>query len=387
MTVKVVLVAHDPASLATVSAELPLNDNRFQFSTAVGSLGALSDELLQHRPNLAVLAVSAFEASDAARLEATIRACPMTAIIVVAPDKSSDFLLAVMRAGVREVVPSPIASGKLREAFDRQLARTAAAEEPPRVARTLVFLPAKGGSGSTFLATNMAHALSLQGQRVALFDLNLQFGDALLFLTDQKPAVTIADLLRQIDRLDISLLESSMMRINDRLYVLPAPDSPETAVGVRAEAVERMLRVARANFDFVALDMGRIIDSVGVRALDTADDIHIVLQATLPFIHDAKRMLTLLGGIGYPNDKIRIILNRAQKGDEISTEAIERALRLKVHAQFGNSYQAVAYSVNHGIPIQEHAPRDSVARALKELAAAYIPKDRKRERWFESLFG
>lgn len=387
MSVKIIVVAQDPATLAAVSAELPLSDARMQFFTASGGMGTFSDEMLRHRPELAILSVHGLDQTEVASLENTLRTCPKTATILLSDDRSPQFLMAAMRAGVREVVPTPAEKGAIREAFDRQIARTAAAEAPARAARTLAFLPAKGGSGSTFLATNLAHALSIQGQRTAVFDLNLQFGDALLFLSDHKPSTTIADVLRQIDRLDVAMLEASMTRINDRLFVLPAPDSPESAVGIRAEAVERMLRIARAHFDFVVLDMGRIIESVGLRALDTADDIHIVLQATMPFIHDAKRLTTLLSGIGYPKEKLHLVLNRAQKGDEISDDDIEKALGAKVAVRVANSYQAVAYSVNHGIPVQEHAPRDPVARALKDLATSYIPRDKKRERWFESIFG
>lgn len=387
MTVKVVLVARDPVALASVSAELPLADARMQFFTATGGLATFGDELLRHRPELAIFAAGDFAPGDMSSLENTNRACPRTATILVAADRSPDFLMSAMRAGVREVVPADAPKGTIREAFGRQLSRTSAAEAPARTGRTLAFLPAKGGSGSTFIATNVAHALSLQGQRTAVFDLNLQFGDALLFLSDHKPSMTIADVLRQIDRLDVAMLESSMTRINDRLFVLPAPESPETAVGVRADAVERMLRIARAHFDFVVLDMGRIIESVGVRALDTADDIHVVLQATMPFIHDAKRLMTLLSGIGYSREKIHLVLNRAHKGDEISEPEIEKALGAKVDVRLANSYQAVAYSVNHGVPVHEHAPRDPVARALRELATSYVPRDKKRERWFESIFG
>src|SRR5690606_12681881 len=156
------------------------------------------------------------------------------------------------------------------------------------------FVPAKGGSGASFLATNLAYALAERGKRVAVIDLNLHFGDAAMFLTEDRPMATLADVCRQIDRADGEFLRASMTQVAERLRVLPAPDAPEKALEVRPDAIDRILALARTQFDFVILDVGRAIESVGVKALDTCDAIYLVMQYTVPCIHDAKRLLTMM---------------------------------------------------------------------------------------------
>src|SRR5690606_5551541 len=101
------------------------------------------------------------------------------------------------------------------------------------------------------------YALAERGKRVAVVDLNLHFGDAAMFLTEQRPMATLADVCRQIDRADGEFLRASMTQVADRLWILPAPDSPEKALEVRPEAVERILALARTQFDFIILDLGR----------------------------------------------------------------------------------------------------------------------------------
>src|SRR5690606_9872400 len=236
------------------------------------------------------------------RIEVALNDSPTTSVIMLSPERSPEYLLRLMRSGVREVVPTPLTNGELKAAYARQFERLMARRGSARKGRVLAFLPAKGGSGSTFLSTNLAYALAARGQRVALIDLNLRCGDPALFLGEARPATTIAGLARDVSRLDPTFLESSMMEVAPNLRVLASPDTPEGAMDVTPAAVERILSVARERFDFVLLDMGRLLDGAAVRALDQAEALYLTLQLTLPFIHDARRLLALLATLGYARD-------------------------------------------------------------------------------------
>ncbi len=107
-----------------------------------------------------------------------------------------------------------------------------------RDGKIIAFVSCKGGSGATFLAANLAYALAQENQRVALFDLNLQFGDAALFVSDQKPAATLSHVAQQIHRLDASFLAASMVQGDAefqhpgrarRSRPMPATSSPSTS--------------------------------------------------------------------------------------------------------------------------------------------------------------
>lgn len=383
MTFNLTLFAPTSDGLAKLTGELPPADASVGVSSALGQVGDLVGEIERGRPDLVVADLPLLGDAELRRLEAALNSSPSTSVIVLSPERSPEYLLQVMRSGVREIVPTPLADGELKAAYTRQVERLAARRGSARKGRVLAFLPAKGGSGSTFLSTNLAYALASRGQRVALIDLNLHFGDAALFLTEARPATTIADLACDLSRLDATFLEASMMQVAPNLHVLAAPETPDRAMDVTPASVERILMVARERFDFVLLDMGRLLDGAAVRALDQADALYLTLQLTLPFIHDARRLLALLTTLGYARDKLHVIVNRWEKGGDLTSADVQKALGIPVDIEVPNSFAAVAHAINHGVPILKSAPRDPVSRMLLALAERLAPQTAVRKRgWF-----
>ena len=379
---KVTLFAHTSESLATISAHLPVAEGEVEVSSAIGAASGLAAEIERTQPDLIIADLPNFGSHDIGYVEEALSAAPATSLILLAPDRSPDFLMGAMRAGVREVVPTPLLNGELKAAYDRQVTRLTAMRGAVRQGKVLAFVPAKGGSGATFLATNIAYALAARGQRVGLIDLNLHLGDAAMFVSETRPTQTIADVSREVSRIDGAFLESSMMLAHPNLWVLPAPDTPEAAIDIQPEAIERIVSVARARFDYVVLDIGRIFEASTVRALDQAEAIYLVVQLTLPFMHDARRLINVLHNLGYPRDRVRLVVNRWEKGGEVTTQDVERALGLKVELEVPNNFPTVAFSINHGIPIVKHAPKDIVTKSVVALADRLQPKVDRRPGWF-----
>jgi pilus assembly protein CpaE len=381
MALKLLLLAPSKDTLAALPRQLPPGGDEVETFTVVGGASQLVAEVERARPDLVVGEVPDLTESGLGGLERALTASPSTSMILLTPNRSPEFLL---RSGVREVVPTPLVDGELRDAYLRLTSRIVAQRAGGgKMGRVLVFIPAKGGSGSTFISTNLGYALAARGQRVAVLDLNLHFGDAALFLSEQRAERTIADVAKEVSRIDATFLESSMLQVADKLWILPAPDSPESAIDVKPEAVEQIVSLARSRFDFVIVDMGRILEASTLRALDQADAIYVTVQLTLPFIHDAKRLFSLLRSLGYGREKLRVIVNRYDKGDEISLSDVEEALGVPVDQTIPNGYQAVAYSINHGVPVLKSAPRDAVAKTLAVMADRLAPKPAARKRgWF-----
>jgi pilus assembly protein CpaE len=353
----------------------------------LGGAAELSTAMMRGDVDIAIAAMPSVTDSDLRLIESTLAMRPTISLILMTSDSSSDFLLRAMRAGIREVILPDSTTDALPAAFRRQIDRQSASRAPAKSGRVIAFMPAKGGSGATFLATNLAYALSTSGHRVALIDMNLQFGDVSLFVSDQRPTSDIAQVSQEVYRLDVPLLESSMMHPADNLWVLSAPDSPERSVDVKPEAVERIIALARSSFDFVILDVGRIMEAVSIRALDEATQIYVVLQSALPSLHDAKRLLGVLAGLGYDRDKLRIVLNRLDKGSDIGLTEIQKTLGRDIAVQIPNSYAAVVQSVNHGVPILKQTPKDPVARSLLAWAESLSPRRDKPSGWLRGMFG
>jgi pilus assembly protein CpaE len=307
------------------------------------------------------------------------------AFIVLCDQPSPDFLMKAMRVGVREVVPSPLSADTLKAAVERIQVQLGFASVTK--AKILAFVSCKGGSGATFLASNLAYALSALGKKVALFDCHLQFGDALLFLTDAKPVTTLSDVALNIHRLDPAFLASSMVSVAPNLSVLPAPDDPAEAMEVTPDHMDALLKMARHEYDFIVIDVSRTLDAQTIKVLDYADTIFGVLQLTLPYIRDGKRLLDIFDKLDYPKSKIQLIVNRYEKGGEISLADLEKSFGKAAERTIPNHYSAVASSVNQGIPVIKLAQASPVAKALVEWSTALIdvPAQR-RSNWIDRVF-
>lgn len=313
---------------------------------------------------------------------------PLTQIIALAAAQTPEILRQAMRVGVREVLTPPVHKSQFHEVLERLAQKAAQARPQDTRGKVIAFQPCKGGSGATFLATNLAWMLANeQHKRVALLDLNLQFGDAVLFVHDHVPRFTLADICRQIDRLDASFLTSSMVQVSPTFSVLAAPEDPDQAAQIQPAHIEQIVRVAREVFDFVILDLGRSVDSVTIRALDQADVLFPVLQETLPFLRDARRMMHMYASLGYGDSKIHLLVNRFEKGGDISIDDVEKTLSAPVYRAIPNSYKAVAASVNQGVPVAKLAEHDAVTKSLREMAAELVGAGHgKSGTWFRSLF-
>lgn len=314
-----------------------------------------------------VLAQDNLDGEDVERLERLGLMMPATAFILVSPLQTPELLMQAMRAGVREVVPSPPSAATLYPAL-RRIAdkRDSHANAGGKV---LAFVSCKGGSGATFLATNLGYALAaLENKKVALFDLNLQFGDATLFVSEQRPNATLADVAKNIHRLDPSFLAASMVSVTPNFGILAAPEDPSFSEEVKPEHIDQLLKLARRHYDFILLDVGRSLDAVSVRALDQADMIYPILQTTLPYIRDGKRLLGVFHSLDYHNDKISLIVNRHSKDGQIKPADLERAYGMRILHAIPNHYEAAAASVNQGVPILKLAPASPLSKALAEMA-------------------
>ena len=328
---------------------------------------------------------------DASGLDAISRLAqthPDVETIVISAEQSPAFLLKAMQAGVREVLPPPVNAPALQAAVQR-ITRKRRPAAPARQGEVLAFMACKGGSGASFLAANLGHILSARdGRSVALLDLDLQFGNALLMLSDQRAASDVAEVARNIGRLDAELLRSAMVQVSDTLSVLAAPDELSQALEVKAAHVAAIIQLARQSFDFVVLDVGRSIDALSLQALDLAARIFPVVQLSLPQVRDAKRLRGLFRSLDYPPQKIHWLVNRYQKGSDITLESLQLALGAQAITTIPNHYSGVTASVNQGVPIDRLSHNNPVARALLELAQSVAPVEGgKKDTWFGSLFG
>lgn len=338
----------------------------------------------QEQPDLMLVDGMCCDPNELDQVEYVTTHHPKVAVILLCATNTPEFLINSMRAGVREVLPSPVSFSALDAAVSRIVAKRSAIPSKP-VGMILAFMPCKGGSGATFLATNLGYQLAAS-KSVLLIDLNLQFGDALSFVHDGKPTSTLADVARDISRLDASFLTASTVKITPSYSIMAAPEEPSQAMEIKPEHIDVILNLAVSQYDFILLDIGRSLDTLSIKALDRADRIFPVLQAGLPSLRNANKLLTVFKSLSYPIGKIELIVNRFEKSGDIGINDIQRSVgEVSLHT-VPNSYKEVNSSINHGDPLIESARSNTVTKNLTELALSLSPKQEESRSLFGRLF-
>ena len=366
-----ILVACDAAAhRLDIARALAMHQVRF-IDSDVTALAVVLQNEQQSLPDLLIVDGTAGHPAAFAQLEQITTRHPQIGVVFLGRATTADVLLDAMRAGVREVIQLPLAPGTLEAAVER-LAAKRSGNHAKGMGKTLAFIGCKGGCGVTFLATNLACQLG-EASSVLMIDLNLQFGDALSFAYDGKPVSTLADVARDIGRLDASLLASSSVRITPGCSILAAPEDPAQAMDITPAHIDAILTVALTQYDFVVLDLGRALNPVSIKALDRAHRIYPVLEAGLGAIRNAAKLQTAFTSLGYPSDKVELIVNRHEGRADITLDDIKRTLGSTTLRTVPNSYRDVATSIEHGDPLVHTARSNAVVRKLTDLMHSLLP--------------
>jgi pilus assembly protein CpaE len=345
------------------------------------------ERLMPDNPAVVFIDATDPDSTEGDLLERLTKHYPSACFILLTREHQQDLLIRAMRAGVREVLPLPLVHRAFHEAMDRTA--TSIGIPDKRDGRVLAFISCKGGSGATFISTNFGYGLAtLADKKVLLIDLHGQFGDATLYVSDQKPVMTLSDVCSQIARIDGPFLESCLVHVTPGFGVLAAADDPTNAVDLKPEHMDTILRLARQHYDYILLDVGRQISAASLRALDNADAIYPVLQLALPDIRDGRRLLDIFRSLGYPISSTRLIVNRYEKGGKLRLQDLQSSLGAEVMHTIPNDYVSATDSVNQGVPVLQLSRSSAVSRSLAELVeivtARRVPESKGL---FDRLFG
>jgi pilus assembly protein CpaE len=387
MSMKSLIITRDDELHAEIATQGTARVPPLHLAARRASVREALERMAGENPAAVIVDASDSENTEADLLERLTKNYPDACFVLLTRENQQDLLIRAMRAGVREVLPMPLVHRAFHEAMDRVAAT--AGMSGMRDGRVLAFISCKGGSGATFISTNFGYALAtIADKKVMLIDLHGQFGDATLYVSDQKPAMTLSDVCAQIARIDGPFLESCLVHVTPGFGVLAAADDPTHAVDLKAEHMDTILRVARQHYDYVVLDVGRQIDAISLRALDSADAIYPVLQLALPDIRDGRRLLDIFRSLGYPVENTRLIVNRYEKGGRLRLQDLTNALGAEVMHTIPNDYVAATDSVNQGVPVLHLSRSSAVARSLAELVEMVTARRVQESKGlFDRLFG
>jgi pilus assembly protein CpaE len=313
-----------------------------------------------------------------------------TSVVMISTEKNTDVLIAAMQSGISEVLLSPVVEGDLLIALRRlaQRKKNISVKKKPR-AKIAAFLSCKGGSGSTFLATNFASVLAEKmGMKTILLDLDLNYGDAAYFVAPGPGNSDITEITKHIERLDEKLLASSVLNVGKNYDLLSAPEEPSVSYAMSPAQLGRLIEIASLNYDIVILDLDRSINPLTRQALDMADVVYLIMENLLPYLRNAKRLVKKCRELGYEDSKFSLIINRYEKNDIIDIEQIEKVVGLKVNYTIHSNFQEVAQAINTGTSLLRAHPNSVIVEVLEKIAHAFKPGTlEKRSNWIGRWIG
>jgi len=333
--------------------------------------------------------------------EHIVREVPAAQVVILSVQGESGYMRRAMAAGARDFLVKPPSGDELMDTIRRayeigldQAARIAPpsavaavgpeGERPGKRGQLVVVFAPKGGVGCTTVAVNLALAFQARlgsHRKIAIFDANLQFGDVGVMLNLQ-PARSVADLAEHVDDLDSDLLTSTLTPHPSGVKALLAPPHPEAAepllmsggadegVGGRTRTiVEALLR----EFDLVLVDTWSWMDDVALTLLDEAELILLVITPLLPDVKDARHFVDLASRLNYPEDKLALVINHADRRGGIRLEQIEKVLMPAI-GRIPFDERAGLLAANRGTPIVSEETGKPIAQAFVHLAAAVLER-------------
>ena len=303
-------------------------------------------------------------------------------VMVYSQSADPELMLRSMRAGAREFLTLPLQHGVVADALVRAAARRPVKLEK-KTGKLLVFMGAKGGVGVTSVACNFAVALAQDAsQKTILIDMDLPLGDAALNL-GIIPEYSTVNALQESDRLDASFLSKLLVRHSSGVWVLAAPGKfPDYQP--TSEAIDKLMTVARQEFDNVVVDLGSRFNLQEASQFQDASTIYLVTQAGIPELRNSNRLINQFFSAGGP--KLEIVLNRYESRTlDLAEEHITKALTRPVQWKVPNDHAAMRKMQINATPL---ALGDSpVARMIKQMAKAVKGEQVQAKKKAFSFFG
>jgi pilus assembly protein CpaE len=326
-------------------------------------------------------------------------AAPESTVIIMSVQGESEYIKRAMSAGARAFITKPFSGeeliGTVKATFERESRRKdvkpVKAEAPEAMeSKIITVFSTKGGVGKTTIASNLAVSLARKTKKkVALLDLDLQFGDIAIML-NVSAKNTISDLINDIHQLDVENADDYLVTHFSGVRILPAPVKPEYAEYITSSHVEKILKALRVNYHYLIIDTSASFHETVLTSLDMSDRILLVSTLDLPTIKNIKAGLDVMETLHYPKDKINIILNKATEQYGIKYKDFENTLKYPIKFYIPEDCQTVITSANKGFPFVMTRMETKVAKAVNNISDEISNEKEKPDKGFsvmKKIFG
>jgi pilus assembly protein CpaE len=232
-----------------------------------------------------------------------------------------------------------------------------------------------GGTGATTLAVNLAWELANVDKehppRVCILDLDFQFGSVSTYL-DLPRRESVFEMLQATESMDSESFMHSLLSYEQKLQVLTAPTDLIPMDLVDPADIQRIIEMARTNFDYVVIDMPKTMVEWSETVLHAAHVYFATLELDMRSAQNTLRIKRALQSEQLPFEKLRFVLNRAPKFTDLNGKSrikrLAESLGISIEVQLPDGGKAVPQNADHGVPMAEGIHKNPLRKEIAKLA-------------------
>ncbi len=300
-----------------------------------------------------------------------------TALIALSGDENPGLILHAMRAGCGEYLGKPLQAGQLSACLQKLRARWLLSPLcPARAAgQVLVFLSVRGGAGSTTAAVHLGTFLARRhAQKVLILDLHPHLGHVALLLGMGSHRYNFHELLRNVARLDLSLLNSYVAHHSSGVDVLLSPDSLSETDLISADALGQAVRFLANIYHYVLIDCPCGLGELNKITIACCKQLFLVATPEVPALRDLARYVDRLLEWYVQPEKLKVVINHYDSDCTVTLGQIEKAIRHPVSIALPSSSGDLTRAVELGEPISPEK-KSEFASQIKHWASSLVPAE------------
>lgn len=371
MKINVLLISKMERNIGLLKRMIDDEDIFVIGDSAGGSLAL--DKIENTSPDIIIMTLGAGDNDVLNLAERIILHRPRTFVILAAENLDVEMMQSAVKVGCHNITEIPSSSKEfcdyIKSVYNNEKIRLKSLNEKENLlwsSTVITVFGAKGGLGKSTIAANLAVKLAEKRKKVALVDLDLQFGDINIFL-DIEPKETITELVQEVITPNIDSVRSYMTVHSSGVHVLCAPRSPEYAELVSPDKVLSLLTLLRSYYDYVIIDTAPSFSEINMTALESSSLIFFVTGLDISILKNSKLSISLLESL-QQTDKVRVIVNRAVDMSSITIKDVQKIIGYPIWAKIPSDYKISVNALNRGIPFVTGSPTSKLSQSISELS-------------------
>ena len=375
MKIKVLLISKMERNIEALRSKIE-DEEIIIIGDSIGGAQAL-DKIENTSPDIIIMTLGAGDTDVLNLAERIILHRPKTFVVLVADSLDVEIMQEAVKVGCHNLIEFPATSKEFAEyiksVYNNESIRIKSLSNKDTLvwaSRVITVFGAKGGLGKSTIAANLAVKLAEKRKKVALVDLDLQFGDLNIFL-DLEPKDTIVELVQDVVTPNIDSVRSYMAVHSSGVHVLCAPRSPEYAELVSADKVQSLLSLLRTYYDYVIVDTSPSFTDVTITAIESSSILFFVTGLDISILRNSKLSVSLLESL-QQTDKIRLVVNRAVDMNSITINDVQKIIGYPIWAKLPSDYKVAVNALNRGVPFVTGAPNSKLSASISGLTEILI---------------